>query len=1170
VYNIENLKNTMKNKKVLYICMSGLILLTIGNFAYAQCGPCTDECYVYMQKTCENDNYYKICGNFDCDSCLEWSAPFSCGTGKVCTGNGQCVDQCTSHDYKQCYNDDVYWYDSCDSKEEKYDECGSDGWLNDYQCSGSKRQRKWADRGCSNASCDYNEQWKNYENCGSDQWTNNYQCSGNWIQRQIRRKGCGNDDCYDYYEWVNHNECTGNEICSNGQCVTNCTSHNYQSCYNDDVYWYDSCGNKEEMSDDCGDDGWLNDYQCSGDYVQRKWADRGCSANSCYETFSWLNYQNCSATGQTCSGGTCVWSDLNAGCYASPNPAEVGNTVIFYSNVSGGTGSYSYSWSNTCSGTSQNCSKTYSQSGNYTANLSVTSGTQTDTTSCSVQVNNQQCICSNWNSWQDGTCGILGCDSGEMYQTRTRSCTPNACDSEFESRCVVDSSCSPQCTDECSYNGQKECFGNGSRTCGYYDSDSCLDWSSVSDCGTDTCIGTTWRNYYCTSGNCTYTDSTCSGSCYSCGDGTCNSSCGENQYNCSQDCGSACNDECSYSGQTRCSGNSRQICGDYDSDPCLEWGDTEDCQGSTSCGYGSCDNDERPHWYCSGGSCEYSCSYDSNCDTNDHDYKQCYNNDVYWYDSSGHRNDKYRECGSDYNGSWGSYYCKGDNVYKKRYNYDKGCSNASCYSYTDTEERLVERCDDDCRNGKCVDDNDEDYKRCYNNDVYWYSSNGHRQSKAEECGSDYTGSWGSYYCKGDNVYKQRYKYDRGCSNDDCYSYKQKEEKLVKRCDDDCRNGKCVDNDECDGGPCCDNGKYKDDDEVCKSEIDTQYGCPWGTGCGSDTGVKSRIRFRYCSGKSSSCTGDWGKWGSWSNWTVTDYCSSSEYCSPGKSTCSYSSSCGYTPSYNTKKCDDNDVYWFDASGNRLSKYDECDDSDPCTLDSCSNAACRNELKCDGSTCSRTSDDYCESCTHCGDGIVNCDEDFCSCPKDVDIPETGSVAISVLAKTDGDYKKNVVAEPDDMVNFLVVVASSASERVDNVLLDNILPNNINYLGNLKINGIPFTGNVLAGIGLGSLGSNESKHISFDAKVGNDFGSGSTYLSNISKITYNDNVKTDSVNIEVIKGTQSMAAAGSIFSQVVKIVGSLAFWLVILFILALIVFLVITGYYWIKKKRLEVYSR
>ena len=123
----------------------------------------------------------------------------------------------------------------------------------------------------------------------------------------------------------------------------------------------------------------------------------------------------------------------------------------------------------------------------------------------------------------------------------------------------------PDCWDECSYQGQHQCSGTSGKTCGNYDSDSCLEWSSLQNCDTQ---------------------------CYSCGDGTCNSQCGETQSNCSQDCGSsppACWDECSYDGKRECTDSTHyRTCGNYDSDSCLEWSSSQSCGTGKTCQDGQC------------------------------------------------------------------------------------------------------------------------------------------------------------------------------------------------------------------------------------------------------------------------------------------------------------------------------------------------------------------------------------------------------------------------------------------------------------------------------------------------------------------------------------------------------------------------------------------------------
>lgn len=123
----------------------------------------------------------------------------------------------------------------------------------------------------------------------------------------------------------------------------------------------------------------------------------------------------------------------------------------------------------------------------------------------------------------------------------------SACSSEeLTGQVINNESNETNCTNDCTSVGQKTCNGNYRQICGYYDSDSCLDWSSS----------------YCA---------------YGCANGECN-----NQTN------TTCTNECSYTGQRSCSGNYIRLCGNYDSDSCLEWASTTYC--STGCSNGYCNN----------------------------------------------------------------------------------------------------------------------------------------------------------------------------------------------------------------------------------------------------------------------------------------------------------------------------------------------------------------------------------------------------------------------------------------------------------------------------------------------------------------------------------------------------------------------------------------------------
>lgn len=51
---------------------------------------CTNECNIAGQTICDSTTSYAVCGNYDADSCLEYSGGYGCTSGNVCS-NGFCV-----------------------------------------------------------------------------------------------------------------------------------------------------------------------------------------------------------------------------------------------------------------------------------------------------------------------------------------------------------------------------------------------------------------------------------------------------------------------------------------------------------------------------------------------------------------------------------------------------------------------------------------------------------------------------------------------------------------------------------------------------------------------------------------------------------------------------------------------------------------------------------------------------------------------------------------------------------------------------------------------------------------------------------------------------------------------------------------------------------------------
>ena len=72
---------------------------------------CTSECTTGAKK-CSGANTYQLCGNYDSDSCLEWSTSYSCPSGQACSGSGvcsvTCSNQCTTPGQWACPSQGAY------------------------------------------------------------------------------------------------------------------------------------------------------------------------------------------------------------------------------------------------------------------------------------------------------------------------------------------------------------------------------------------------------------------------------------------------------------------------------------------------------------------------------------------------------------------------------------------------------------------------------------------------------------------------------------------------------------------------------------------------------------------------------------------------------------------------------------------------------------------------------------------------------------------------------------------------------------------------------------------------------------------------------------------------------------------------------------------------------
>ena len=156
--------------------------------------------------------------------------------------------------------------------------------------------------------------------------------------------------CQDECSYIGQTQkrCSGNYVQEN-------TCGNYDS---------DSCLDWSGWSNtqNCGTSSWTDNYQCSGNWVQRQKIERGCSNSQCYQGSQWINYQDCAAQNEVCQNGQCVYLSSTVDLKANGSDGPI--TVAYKDR-----NSLNLSW------TSQN-SDSCTASGDWSGNKA-TSGSQT-------------------------------------------------------------------------------------------------------------------------------------------------------------------------------------------------------------------------------------------------------------------------------------------------------------------------------------------------------------------------------------------------------------------------------------------------------------------------------------------------------------------------------------------------------------------------------------------------------------------------------------------------------------------------------------------------------------------------------------------------------------------------------------------------------------------------
>ncbi len=398
---------------------------------------CSNECTT-NQKQCSSNGQYQLCGNYDSDTCTEWSTSYTCPTGQTCSGSGvcgsTCTNQCSTLGQWACSSEGTYKICQDTNNDGCFEWTRNNNCQTGFYCSESQKAcLQLTDHPTTiNLTVDKSTaltgDYVNFTLQASDEdgvekvcfVDSNYStspecidCVGNTCQKNfIRTKqtpglyifsgyavakkvqgGTGTASSNSVSVLFATSPIVCSSECSIGQ--TECFGNGVRTCQyqsnNGCLTW--------SVPTNCGNDTYTDEYRCSNNNntVQRKIIKKGCSASTCYERQEWVDYDNCQTRDEVCNNSTnkCNSQWLNVSCFAAPSTAKRGELAWVVARVAGGIGPYQFSWTGDFSGGEQTVSKTFFTKGTYNAYLTVKAGDQTKSATCYANVSEEIAVYAN-------------------------------------------------------------------------------------------------------------------------------------------------------------------------------------------------------------------------------------------------------------------------------------------------------------------------------------------------------------------------------------------------------------------------------------------------------------------------------------------------------------------------------------------------------------------------------------------------------------------------------------------------------------------------------------------------------------------------------------------------------------------------------------------------------
>ena len=372
----------------------------------------------------------------------------------------------------------------------------------------------------------------NNEDCGINGFTGSPTCSGLDIIQDYETFTCHSPN-------TPQSTCTSDvqpqildtcqDACTNGQCQ-DITCHNNADCGDQNPLTLDECINPGTIISECRNTpiNCNNNLDCG---FIGFFGNQYCSLDNIMQNYQTAICNNPATLQSSCDLqvtqtllNTCPFACLNGICIACDENTDCDDADPDTADIC-----YNPATINSY------CSNEDTTPQNIACTTNPDCGTSTAVSPLFCSLNNVNQLFLTWICNNPGTVQSY-CST--QYQQQIMQTCPDIC---TNGQCTT-----TPCQNECT-TGTQQCSGSGYVTCGNYDADSCTEWSStVTPC-----------TYGCTNGNC----------------------------NPAPPQPPACTNDCT-AGARQCSGVGYQVCGNYDTDSCLEWSPVTSC--TYGCSAGTC------------------------------------------------------------------------------------------------------------------------------------------------------------------------------------------------------------------------------------------------------------------------------------------------------------------------------------------------------------------------------------------------------------------------------------------------------------------------------------------------------------------------------------------------------------------------------------------------------